>query len=100
MRKIRLDIGGPKGNALIIMGTVEKLLRMMGDDDPKGNAKLIVAEMKGDVFRKLGGQGNDYEGLLWVYKKHFPFVELYATHDIGIDPELYTLDEDPEIYEL
>lgn len=98
MRKIRLDIGGPKGNAWYIISTVKGLCRSMGMDDSE--AKDICAEMRGDVFEKLGGKGNDYEGLLRVYLNHFPFVELYATHDVGIDPELYTLDENPEIYEL
>lgn len=100
MRKIRLDIGGPKGNAIVIMGTVEKLLRMMDDDNPKENARNICQEMRGDVLIALGGQGNDYEGLLRVYLKHFPFVELYADHDIGIDDELYTIIQDPRFIEL
>jgi len=94
MQKIRLDIGGEKGNAFYIMSTVRGLC---GNAD---EAKDICAKMRGDTFSALGGNGNDYEGLLRVYLKHFPFVELYATHDIGIDPELYTLDENPEIYEL
>ena len=94
MNKIRLDIGGPKGNAFYIMGTVRQLA------NDRAEADDIVQQMLGTTFTKLGGPGNDYEGLLRVYLKHFPFVELYATHDIGIDTDLYTLDEHPEIHEL
>jgi len=94
MNKIRLDIGGPKGNAYYIMGTVRQLTRDRAEADD------IVQQMLGTSFTNLGGQGNDYEGILRVYLKHFPFVELYATHDIGIDKDLYTLDENPEIHEL
>jgi hypothetical protein len=98
MRKIRLDIGGPKGNAWYIMGTVGRLCQQMGltSDD----AEAITAKMRGDTFKKLGGDGNNYEELLRVYVKEFPFVELYSTYDIGIDEELYTLDADPAVYEL
>ena len=50
MKKIRLDIGGPKGNAWVIMGTVTQLVRMEGRDDPAHEAKDICARMRGDVF--------------------------------------------------
>ena len=98
MNKIRLDIGGPKGNAWYIMGTVKGLCRSMGmtADD----ASDICASMRGDSFVKLGGKGNDYTGLLRVYIKNFPFVELYSTIDLGLPDDLYTFEEDPEIYEL
>lgn len=98
MRKVRLDIGGPKGNAWYIMGTVSGLCRQLGLNE--SDAKNITSKMQGETFKNLGGKGNDYEGLLTVYLKEFPFVELYATYDIGINQELYTLDEDPEIFEL
>ena len=94
MQKIRLDLGGPKGNALYVMSTVR---RLCGSADEE---REIIAEMKGDVFIALGGKGNDYEGLLRVYKKHFPFVEFYATYDIGLPADLCTVDENPEVHEL
>lgn len=94
MKRVRLDIGGPKGNAYYIMGTVKKLCGSAGEAD------RIISKMMGDTFKQLGGKGNDYEGLLAVYLEEFPFVELYATHDIGIDRKLYTLDEEPEIVDL
>jgi len=98
MNKIRLDIGGPKGNAWYIMGTVAGLCRQMGLD--ADDAKDITSEMRGDSFVRLGGKGNDYEGLLRVYLKHFPFVELYSTIDLGVPKDLYVFDEDPQVYEL
>lgn len=96
MSKIRLDIGGEKGNALYIMATVRRLC--VGDQDPSE----ICTRMRGEIFNKLGGHesSHNYEDLLRVYLREFPFVELYATHDIGIDQELYTLDANPEIHEL
>ena len=93
MSKIRLDIGGEKGNALYIMATVRKLC--VGDQDPSE----ICSRMRGEAITTLGGDWS-YEELLRVYLREFPFVELYATHDIGIDKDLYTLDEHPEIHEL
>ena len=94
MSKIRLDIGGEKGNAMVIMGTVSRLAASREEADE------IVQQMMGTSFIKLGGKGNSYEDLLRVYLHHFPFVELYATHDIGIDKELYTLDTNPDVIEL
>ena len=98
MNKIRLDIGGPKGNAWYIMGTVKGLCRQLGKNDT--DAAVITSMMRGDSFVKLGGTGNDYEALLRVYLKEFPFVELYSTIDLGLPEDLYTYDECPEIYEL
>lgn len=100
MKKIRLNIGGEKGNAFYIMGTVEKLCRSEGRDDPKATAKDICAKMRGDTFKNLGGSGNDYEGLLRTFINEFPYVELYSTYDLGLPEDLCTIDEDPEIYEL
>ena len=98
MRKIRLDIGGPKGNAWYIMGTVGQLCRQLNLGS--AHAEAVCQKMRGDSFKHLGGKENSYEVLLEVYLKEFPFVELYATHDIGISADLYTLDENPEVYEL
>jgi len=93
MSKIRLDIGGPKGNAYYIMSTVRHLV------GPDQDEREICARMRGESFSALGGQWS-YEDLLRVYLQEFPFVELYATHDIGIDKELYTLDTNPDVIEL
>ena len=98
MNRIRLDIGGPKGNAWYIMGTVSGLCRSMGR--PAADAKEICSIMRGDIAIAMGGKGNTYEGLLTVYLREFPFVELYSTNDLGLPEDLYTFEEDPEIYEL
>lgn len=97
MKKIRLNIGGEKGNAWYIMGTVRNLCT--GDQDPNE----ITARMRGETFKQLGGgdgTSNTYEDLLRVYLREFPFVELYSYTDLGIDENLYTLDDEPENYEL
>ncbi len=99
MRTVRLKLCGEKGNAFYILNTVRVMGREMGMDE--NEIKDIQQQMRGDVMAKLGGKQNDYNGLLTVYKKHFPFVELYSTVELpGVDPELYTLDEEPEIIEL
>jgi hypothetical protein len=99
MKTIRLDIGGPKGNAWYIMGTVSNLCKLTGQTE--ADAKNICQGMRGDSFKKLGGKGNGYEELLRYYLQNFPFVELYSTVElVGLDPELYTFDENPEIFEL
>ena len=82
-----------------IMGTVAELCRVSPDHE-RDDASSIVQMMRGDSFRKLGGDGNDYESCLRVYVREFPFVELYAQHDIGLPADLCTIDEDPEILEL
>jgi len=80
------------------MGTVGQLGRQLGlsSDD----VESICAKMRGDTFKKLGGQANTYEQALRIYIKEFPFVELYATHDIGLPADLCTIDDNPEVYEL
>ena len=70
----------------------------MGISDAE--AKDITAGMRGDSFKRLGGQGNNYNDMLRVYVEKFPFVELYSTQKLDIDDDLYTLEESPEIYEL
>jgi len=91
MKKIRLDIGGPKGNAFFVLGTADKLARQMGYDE--GARKDLRNEMTGATIVALGGKGTDYNHLLQTFKKHFPFVEMYAQHDIGIDSDLYVIDK-------
>ncbi len=76
MEKIRLNIGGEKGNAYYIMGQVKGLC-MAVDKREK-----ILAEMT----------SGDYNNLLRVFKENFPFVELYAYGELPVDDELYTID--------
>jgi len=98
MKKNRLNIGGPKGNVFYVLGTVATLGKQMNMTSDE--IADIQSCMKGDIFSALGGTGNDYEGVLQEFLKHFPFVELYSTIELGIDPTLYTLYEEPEIFEL
>lgn len=90
MKNIRLNIGGQRGNAFYILGTVHKLGKTMGLTQKE--CDTITEEMKGIVWHELGGKWS-YEDLLKTFLKHFPFVELYAYRDIGIDSELYTIDK-------
>lgn len=80
MRKVRLDIGGPKGNAFYILGLVKNLA---GD---KETADKIREEM----------QSADYNHLLGIFTEHFPFVELYSHTDLGdsVDNDLYVVDNE------
>lgn len=79
-KTIRLDIGGPKGNAYYIMGTVKALAEATDKD-----ATAIICKMK---------EGS-YDDLLRVYLKHFPFVRLYARHELeSVNPDLYEVIDD------
>jgi len=79
-RKVRLNIGGPKGNAYYILGLVKQL-----EQDEEKADKLI---------RKMTSQ--DYNNLLRTFTEAFPIVELYAVHDLGdtVDEDLYVVDMD------
>ena len=80
MKEIRLDIGGPKGNAFYILGVVSSLTTN------KRHADEIREEMK----------KGDYNNLLRVFKEHFSNVTLYAHNElVGIDEDLYEV-TDPE----
>lgn len=91
MRRIRLNIGGEKGNAFIILGLVHTLGRQLGMTPAE--CENITDEMKGTAWKALGGAATGYDHLLSVFLTHFPMVELYAYHELGIDPELYTIDD-------
>ena len=94
MKKIRLDIGGPKGNAFYILATVRQFA------DGKEDEQRIMDKMTGKTMKHLG-MLTTYDDLLRIYIEEFPFIELYATYELGgVDPALYTLDDDPDIIEL
>jgi len=79
---MRLNIGGPKGNAFYILGLVSHL------EPDKDEVKKIRAEM----------QSSDYNNLLKVFKKYFPDVELYSTDELsGVDDDLYEIDYTDEL---
>jgi len=86
-KSLRLDIGGPKGNAFYIFGNVRSLL----GHDLKETAKEIIEEM----------MSGDYNNVLRIFNERFPMVELYADRELpGVDKENYTIDENPDIIEL
>ena len=85
MNSIRLDIGGPKGNAFYILGLVKGLA------DDKETADWIRKEM----------QSGDYNNLLETFIEAFPFVELYSYNELnGVDDDLYTVLDDNDNIEL
>jgi len=85
MKNFRLDIGGPKGNAFYIMGTVSSLV------DNKAVCDGILAEMK----------KSDYNHLLETFVIYFgDSVTLYSHTELsGVDEILYEL-VDSDIIEL
>jgi len=84
MKEIRLDIGGPKGNAYYILGTVSNLIA------DKRHADEIRQEM----------MSGDYNNLLRVFKEHFSNVTLYSHDELsGVDKDLYEI-TDPDTIEL
>ena len=82
--KVRLNIGGPKGNAFYILGLVKDLT---GGDNVFRNK--ILKEMK----------SGDYNHLLKTFTEAFPTVELYSHHILsGVDKDLYVISND--VFEL
>jgi len=80
-KTLRLDIGGPKGNAFYILGMVGKLTS-------KELATKIREEMK----------TGDYNNLLTVFKKHFPGILLYSSYRLaGVDKKLYKIEKSYEL---
>ena len=76
MKEVKLNIGGEKGNAFYILGLVRTLNK---------NAY--------DAIRNEMMEG-DYNNLLRVFKKYFPFVELYSNYKLAnVDEDLYIVDE-------
>jgi len=74
--KIKLNIGGPKGNAYYILGIVPSLTS--GDN---------IVEIRNEMMK------GDYNNLLKVFKKHFPEVVLYSDEVLnGVDRTLYSVD--------
>lgn len=77
MSNIRLNIGGPKGNAFYILGLVKDLVN--GD---KELAYKIRAEMK----------SSNYDNLLRTFKRYFPGITLYSNIELnGVDSDLYEI---------
>ena len=82
-KSLRLDIGGPKGNAFYILGLVKSLT---GGD--KELTETIIRHMK----------RSDYDNLLRMFKSYFPTVELYSHIEIPtIDSELYSVLESENV---
>lgn len=80
MRKVRLDIGGPKGNAFYILGLVKDLA---GDRE-------IAEKIRNEMME------GDYNHLLRTFTEAFPIVELYSHNDLGdsVDDDLYLIDNE------
>jgi len=79
--KVRLNIGGPKGNAFYILGLVKELT---GGDNVFRNK--ILKEMK----------SGDYNHLLKTFTEAFPMIELYSDRDLGdnVNRDLYVVNTD------
>ena len=79
-RKVRLDIGGPKGNAFYVLSLLNSLA---GNSD--------VAE---DVRKEM--RSGDYNHLLRTFAEAFPIVELYSHTFLGdsVDKDLYVVDNE------
>jgi len=95
--KLRLDIGGPKGNAFYILSLVDTLGKHLGMTSEERNA--IKDKMSGKVAAAVGFK-HDYNNLIREFSKAFPFVELYADRKLNsIDSDLYEIKSN-EVIEL
>lgn len=95
MRKIRLEISGPKGNAFYILGLVNRLGKDVGLSESE--CEDIRAEMTGKVFADLGGGATDYNHLVRTFSKHFPYVEIYSFKELPMDSDLYVIDDGGDV---
>lgn len=69
----RLDIGGPKGNAFYLIGTIQKNV-----------SKEAAKEL---------GRCSSYEELLRKFKEYLPMVELYSSYELSeVSRDLYIID--------
>lgn len=75
MTAYRLDIGGPKGNAFYLIGTIQKYV-----------SNAAASELM---------ESASYEELLRKFKEYLPIVELYSTtYELsGVPSDLYTFDK-------
>ena len=65
-RKIEIDLTGPEGNAIVLLGYAKSFSRQLGHS--KFKTKCILDEMR----------LTDYEGLLYTFDREFGrFVTLY-----------------------
>ena len=62
--KIVIDLTGPAGNAYVLIGHAEKFAKQLGYTQEQ--TKTLTDDM----------MSGDYENLLQVFDKHFPFVIL------------------------
>ena len=97
MTRIRLDLGGPSGNAFVILGYATSLGRQFGMSEEE--VTDLHNRMTGRAFAALG-KGTDYEHLVRTFHEAFPIVELYADRDIGLPEDLCEIITNKEIYEL
>ena len=98
MTKVRLDIGGPKGNAFQIAAAGQSLGKSMGWD--AAELKALQDLMFGTSWQALGGAATGYEHLVRTFAEAFPFVEIYADRDVGLPEDLCKVITTKEVIEL
>lgn len=91
---IKLDIGGPKGNAFVVIALTSDLVKQIEGFEA---VKKYTAECRGEMVTKLGGSW-DYNDLLrFVVKK--TGITLVAEHELpSVDSDLYVIEKKDEIY--
>jgi hypothetical protein len=63
-KEIIIDLTGPSGNAFVLMGHARSFAKQLGYS--KDDTDALIRDM----------MAGDYENLLQVFDKHFPFVVL------------------------
>ena len=63
-KEIIIDLTGPDGNAFVLMGHARSFAKQLGYS--KEDTDTLIRDM----------MAGDYENLLQVFDKHFPFVIL------------------------
>ena len=99
MTTIRLDLGGEKGNAFVILGIAKNLGRQL--DMTEDAIRDLLDLMTRESWMALGGSSEDgYEHLVRTFSEAFPFVEIYADHDIGLPADVCKIISNPDVIEL
>ena len=91
---IKLDIGGPKGNAFVVIALTSDLVKQIEGSEA---VEKYQAECRGEMVTKLGGKWRYNDLLTFVVKK--TGITLIADRALpGVDPSLYLIENKDEIY--
>lgn len=91
---IKLDIGGPKGNAFVVIALTSDLVKQI--EGPEA-VEQYQAGCRGEMVTKLGGKWSYNDLLTFVVNK--TGITLVADRELpGVDLSIYLIESKDEIY--